>query len=142
MSQTGTRIAFPTKKMAAIYKPTGIGVWLVTTTEVLCILKALLSLDWRVTSIYWASLVANAFTWKKVDIRGFRCRDFQIKVTQNNNIPLHVNSFLSKRCNRSIELEGRMCGRGSGEHNFGYYGCINAKQLFVFSRGDNTDMDW
>ena len=71
---------------------------------------------------------------KKVDIRGFRCRNCQIKVTQNNNISLHINSFLSKCCNRSAEFEDRICSSGSGEHNFGYYGCINAKHSCSSSR--------
>ena len=140
-----TRITFPTKKWLQFIKPTGIGVWIVTTTEVLCILKAISSLDWRVTSIHWASLVANAFTWKKLISVDSAAETVISKLhMQNSNIPLHVNSFLSKRCNRSIELEGRMCARGSGEHNFGYYGCINAKHSCSSSlvHGDQTDMDW
>ena len=58
-----------------------------------------------------------------VDVRGQNCRKCTAPIIQGINNPLHLDTY---RSTCEFNPTGSLSCGGSGEDNFGYYGCVNS----------------
>ncbi len=75
-----------------------------------------------------------------IDIRGTNCSNCEVYLGQNEDYPLHIDSYYSQIECKTNFPESQPCG-DNGEDNFGFYGCVN-RQHRCSSSEDSTTQLW